>query len=221
MKKFPVVCALLLSLMVSPCFGIQYCKDFLETGNPGGWSASLKTFDDEWTLGFGEAVELEIWINDVHEELLSGGGWITYDPSLVRIEEVLAYDNNDLPGPWSPLQTSKVEDPEGPGTYWLILGKLAGASHDVDGDILLGKVRFRRVGEGEAIITISIDEEPNFDLFVGFPSGTLYDDEISPNTITLHQGNRTIPTLSEWGMIIFMTVILGISVVMLSRKKMV
>ena len=32
-------------------------------------------------------------------------------------------------------------------------------------------------------------------------------------------GVEAIPTLSEWGMIIFMTIILGISVVMLYRRR--
>ena len=42
---------LVLGLISSPVFAIEYCKDFLESGNPGGWYGnSLKTFDDEWTL---------------------------------------------------------------------------------------------------------------------------------------------------------------------------
>ena len=64
MKKISVVCGLVLFLMLSPCFAIEYCKDFLEPGNPGGWSESLKTFEDEWTLNGGEEVELDVWIND-------------------------------------------------------------------------------------------------------------------------------------------------------------
>ena len=118
MKKISVVCVLVLGLMVSPCFAIHFCKDFLEPGNPGGWTGSDKTFDDEWRWNVGEEVELDIWMNDVPEELFGAGFWITYDPSLVSIEEVLAYDTADLPGPWSPLTTSKVHDPEGPVAFY-------------------------------------------------------------------------------------------------------
>ena len=72
--------------MVSPCFAIEYCKDFLESGNSGGWSASLKTFDDEWTMGVGDEVSVDIWINDVPEVLVAAGFYLTYDPSLVTVE---------------------------------------------------------------------------------------------------------------------------------------
>ena len=220
MKKLSVVSALVLSLMVSPCLAIQYCKDFLEPGNPGGWSESLKTFEDEWTLNAGEIVDLDIWINDVPEELVTAGLWISFDPSLVSIEEVLAYNHADLPGPWNSITTTKIQDPEGPGTYWLILSNASGTPQDTDGDILLGKIRFRRAGDGEATITISVDTLPTFALFVGL-SATIYDQAIPPNTIFLHQGNQAIPTLSEWGILIFMTLILGISVVMLYRRRKV
>ena len=47
----------------------SYCKDFLEGGNPGGWTASLQTYDDEWTLGVGEEIDVDIWINDLPEAL--------------------------------------------------------------------------------------------------------------------------------------------------------
>ena len=50
MRKISAICILLLivGLVPNPAFAIEYCKDFLESGNPGGWTESLKTFDDEW-----------------------------------------------------------------------------------------------------------------------------------------------------------------------------
>ena len=67
MKKISTIfmLSLVLGLVFCPVFAIEYCKDFLESGNPGGWSASLKTFDDEWTMNVGDEVELDIWVNDV------------------------------------------------------------------------------------------------------------------------------------------------------------
>ena len=187
MKKLSIVCLLVLGLMVSPCFAIQYCKDFLEPGNPGGWSESLKTFEDEWTLNVGEEVELDIWINDVPEQLISGGFWVTYDPLLVSVEDVLAYDNTDLLGPWDPGFTAKVQDPDGPGTYFLALGNLSTPFPDAEGDIILGKIRFHAVSEGSVTITVSVI--PQTSTVVGWPSIHIYDDEISPNTVTLFQTN--------------------------------
>ncbi len=176
---------LVLGLMVSPCYAIEYCKDFLESGNPGGWSVSLKTFDDEWTLKVGDEVELDIWINDVPLPLLSGGFWIEYDPSEVSIVHVQSYDGYFLPGPWEMAFTTMIRDPGGPGTYVVYVGPpLMGAAPDGDGDIIIAKVRFRCEGEGDATITISTI--PGSDTFVGGDT-TVFDSQIDPNAITVHQ----------------------------------
>ena len=49
MKKLSIICVftLVLAFMTSPAFAASYCKDFLETGNPGGWGTSLKTFEED------------------------------------------------------------------------------------------------------------------------------------------------------------------------------
>ena len=189
MKGLSIVCAviLILGLIVSPTIALQYRTDVLESGNPGGWTESLKTFDDEWTLNVGEVVELDIWINDFPEELSTAGFWITYDPSLVSIEDVIAYDSNDLIGPWSSGFTTKVQDPAGPGTYLLMLGRFYGAPLDADEDILFSRIRFRCETEGNVTITVSVDPGPGLSLLVGWPSGYVYDHEILPNAITLYQ----------------------------------
>ena len=121
MKRLIVACVVVFTLMVSPCFAVEYCKDFLESGNLGGWSASLKTFEDEWTLGVGDEISVDIWLNDVPEGLLSAGFYLTYDPSLVSVESVEVYDGNDLPGPWEIAGTVKEPEPDGPGTYRVLL----------------------------------------------------------------------------------------------------
>jgi hypothetical protein len=108
MKRLIVFSTVVLTLIVNPCFAIEYCKDFLESGNPGGWSASLKPFDDEWTMGAESGVELEIWINDVTEPLLTAGYVIQFDPGLVKISNVIPYDT-DNGGPWDPSFTTSFE----------------------------------------------------------------------------------------------------------------
>ena len=52
MKKISTTCTfvLALALVAVPALSIEYCKDFLEPGNNGGWENSLKTFEDEWTM---------------------------------------------------------------------------------------------------------------------------------------------------------------------------
>ena len=64
------VSLVVLIFMASPAFSIQYCKDFLEPGNSGGWGTSIKTWEDELTLAVTEEVDVDIWINDVPRRLL-------------------------------------------------------------------------------------------------------------------------------------------------------
>lgn len=68
MRRSSIVFVLILTLLVTPCFATQYCKDILEGGNLGGWTGSLKTFGDEWTLGTSETVDVDIWLNDAPED---------------------------------------------------------------------------------------------------------------------------------------------------------
>ena len=70
----------------------SYCKDFLESGNPGGWTLSWQTYDDEWTLGVGEEVDVDIWINDLPESLITGGAWLVYYPAQISVVSVEVYE---------------------------------------------------------------------------------------------------------------------------------
>ena len=92
MRKLIIVCifSLLLGFLSSPAYAIQYCKDFLENGNPGGLS-SLKTFDDELNVFSDKEPEIDIWINDVPEPLITAGFWITYDPAFLGILDVQVF----------------------------------------------------------------------------------------------------------------------------------
>ena len=181
MKRVLIVCLVGLTLMVSPCFAIQYCKDFLESGNPGGWSTSLKTFDDEWTMSPGETVDLDIWINDLPEALSQAGFYITYDPSKVSIVSVDGY-GSDLPGPFQIV----IKEPDwgGPGTYLFLCVGFSPVYPDAGGDIIIAKIRFHCEAEGDAHIAVSTD--PTGDTIVG-EMYYVYDPEILPNMITIHQ----------------------------------
>ena len=84
MKRLLIVASMLLiiAFIVFPVHAIQYCTDFLESGNPGGigtcetvgtpcnsdadcfggafpcLNPSLKTWDDEWSMEPGQTVEI-------------------------------------------------------------------------------------------------------------------------------------------------------------------
>ena len=141
-KKLLVVCTciVVLALTAYPAVAqISYCKDFLEPGNQDG---SLKTFDEEWTLAQNETVEMNIWINDVPEsQLLTAGFFITYDPAMVTVVSVEAYETPE--GPWDGGLTNLVPDAGGPGNYFVAVGNLSCTNTDSDGDIILGKVTVR------------------------------------------------------------------------------
>jgi len=171
---------LLIIMVTDPTNAQHYSKDFLEQGNTGGWSSSLKTWDEEWSLDVGEEIYLDIWI-DIWCSLIVGGFWVESDPGSISILDVQAYDGDGLPGPWDPGYTSIIEEPGGPGTYMVGVGNFATVPPDPGGDIILGRVHLRYEGGGDT--QISISTIPGFDTIV-------CDTEvwwIEPNTITIHQ----------------------------------
>lgn len=188
MKKLSVICVLafFLGFLSSSVFAIQYCKDFLEVGNPGGWGTSPKTFDDTWLLCFvDEEIELDVWINDAPEPLVQAGFWMTYDPSFVSVVDVDVYDGTDLPGPWDPATKITIVDPDS-GTCFAAVASLTSVPPDADGDIIIAKVRFR--SESMPGSEITVFPIPEFDTIVG-ESSTVFDPGIIPNTIILVVGS--------------------------------
>ena len=179
-KRLLLYIPLLIFIMAPPSLAQHYSKDFLEPGNPGGWSASLKTWDEEWSLDVGEEIYLDIWI-DLWCSPITGGFWIESDPGEVSILDVQVYDGVGLPGPWDSGYTNTM--PAGPGTYLVAVGNFATVQADQDGDIILGRVHLRYEGGGDTQITISTI--PGFDTFVC--DTVLLDWEVDPNTITIHQ----------------------------------
>ena len=198
-KSFSATCAciLLLAFTAGPAKAqISYCKDFLEPGNPGGWGDnSLKTFEDTWILSEGETVSVDIWINDVPEDLLTAGCFIKYDPALVALTNVMPYDTSNK-GPWDSGMTQSFEVK--PGEWFLVVGNLGCVTPDGDNDLILGKVTFEYKGPDEANITINIVPETSFDTVTGC-SGKNLDSQTFPNTITINKGNGTSTTTTGSG----------------------
>ena len=94
--------------------------DILEPGNPGGWTHSLKTFNEEYYVNIGSAIEFDIWAYDMplpELGLASAPVGIYYDPAQLSILSAEFYDGVNGPaGPWDPGFTSFVPDYNGPGT---------------------------------------------------------------------------------------------------------
>ena len=187
MKKLVVVCVftLFLGLFLSSAFAIQYCNDFLEFCNPGGWSHSVKTFDESRSVSTPSTYEIDVWLNDVPIPLLTAGFWVVYESSATDLEYVLTYDGYDLPGQWDASFTTKIPEPDGSGTYFIAVADLSTPIiPDGDGDIIIAKLQFFAQSPGTFDIIVSTI--PNFDTVVG-EDATIFDPQILPRPITISQ----------------------------------
>ena len=184
MKKLSTIGLLILvfSLMSGTAFAIGYCKDIAPTDPPD------KTFDDEWTMNAGEAVEMDIYLNDIPEALTYVMVWITYDsyPGGIDPRDLQIYDGvNGPPGPWDPALTI-LQPPCGgppPCPTMVVIGSAEGAQPDEDGDIILCRIGIQGSFEGDSMIIVQVF--PELDSVIG-ESGTVYDAQIAPNTIEIH-----------------------------------
>ena len=188
MKKLFVIGVLCLSLIGNTCDAIEFCKDVLERGNPGGPSASLKTWDEEWIKGRLDQVEVDIWINDVPEQLITAGIYLEFDSSQVSVLSADIYD------PWDQEMSSTLPNPNGPGSYMVIVGNLGFVTPDRDGDIAIANLRLDCVSDCN--VQITVHTIPDFDTVVG-NEGITYDDLIAPNVVTIEEGTPGIVCPSE------------------------
>lgn len=197
MKNFTfiAVLALLAGLMGSPAFGVQYSMDLLEPGNPGGVATGLKTFDDSWTIGTGDTFSIDIWAAGIPETIISSGFEMFYNPAQVRIVSVQAYDGVDITGPWDGTATVKIPDPYGPGSYALALVQLGCLPPDDDGDVIIAKVTFQCLAEGNS--EISVQGIDGFDTTVGCNSAVVYDSQMGTGTITISQEDQGTSTTTS------------------------
>lgn len=174
---------LLLIYTVSSASGIEYAVDLLEKGNPGGNTASLKTFDQKGAKDTGKEVSLDVWIKDVPEELITAGFWLSYDASKVSIAKIEVYDGTALPGPWDSAMTKQAPNPGGTGTYLVIVGNLGNVKPDKKGDIIMAKVQCRC--QDKCTNPLEIKPIKGFDTVVG-SAGKVFDATIKPAAITIH-----------------------------------
>lgn len=190
---FLTVFALIACGMISPAFGVGYGTDFLEPGNPGGASGSLKTFDEEWTLGVGDTFAIDIWAADIPETIITSGFEMFYNPAQVRLVSVQAYDSEDIAGPWDGSGTNKIPNPYGPGSYALALLQFSCATPDAGGDVIIAKVTFQCLAVGSSEITFQAID--SFDTTVGcIGDNIVYDPQMGTHSITIAQEYQVTST---------------------------
>ncbi len=215
----------------------------------------------------------------INTSLITATCWIDYDESQVLIKNLVVADD-DAGGPWDPGFTSVIPDPNGPGSYYVLVGNFSTVPID-QGPIPICEVEFCSQGLGESEIDIHpglsfsniVGDTTVWDPYVDYglisliqivpPPPPDSDDDSIPDDVdncpydpnpsqtnsdsdshgdacdncplvdnedqedsngngigdACDTDDAQIPTLSEWGMIIFITIILGISVAMLLRRK--
>jgi hypothetical protein len=158
----------------------HYRVDILEEGNPGGWSDSLKSFDDNAHIAVDSQFSVDIWMCDVFASQLAGGFWINFAGSTDEISYVSTslYDNSTGSGPWAMPFGDVTNEPYGPGTLTVGVANLSFVQPDYGSDIIIARVTLRKIGEGDAQIVVNtIPDE-----------GTWYpldDAQIYPGTVTI------------------------------------
>ena len=158
MKKLATLCACMVLLvpMAGLSFATTYGTDVLESGNPGGWTASLKTFDDVYKTEPGQTVEVDIWITDVPVGANAGGLYLDFKGSTDKLTYISCQPYNNsaggLPGPWQ--DGGVVVVPE-PGVLVVQVLQLGGdIPPDADGDIIIAKVTLQYTAAGSAEILV-------------------------------------------------------------------
>jgi hypothetical protein len=185
MKKLLIfyAAALMVLQITVPVCAIEFCVDFLEPGNKGGWTASKKTCDQKAPKGIDKEAEIDIWLKGVKEEIITAGFWISYDPSQVTLVSVEIYDGSVLKGPWDNSMTRKVENPTGKGNYLVTVGNLANVKPDKNSDVIIGKIKY--LCKDKCTKPFTITTIKGFDTVVG-GEGKVYDPEIKESTIKIH-----------------------------------
>ena len=200
MKKLSIIWLFIffLSFLSTQCFAYVadehfiFRTDFLEPENPGGWTHSLKTFDEEYSVTIGSTIEVDIWTYNFPLPgmgLLVGDIVIFYDPAQLSILSVDVYDGVHGPaGPWDPGFGYQIPDYNGPGSYLFTLGNFNCVFPDSDGDVITAKVRFLSVGCGDTVITVGQPHNHLDPTFYGCPLREYVGDHYP---ITIHQIDPT------------------------------
>lgn len=215
MRKISIIFtfALIFSLISVPAFSLSYEFDF----------DSDEIWDTEWSLTPGEKVTLDVWLNDYacppNDKILGISFYFQYDHTKIQVNEENSYlFDSSHGGPW-PSSYSYFQKQED-GVYELGVADY-GYVTVTNNKIKLAIVELECIAGDDANIKAA-----NNLGFGGYTVGYIVDCNLnSPFTddadALVHQTVAAIPTLTEWGLIIFMTVMMGIGVMVLRRRRMV
>jgi len=165
----------------------NFYTDFLEQGNPGGWTFSHKTFDNEYTVTVGQTSEIDIWVHDVvlDDGLLYAELAIEYNPDEVEISHLEVFDGvNGPPGPWDPEYTAIYDDiPFNPGACEIDAVNPDCIIPDNDDDVIIARIIVKSLIGCDTDLTVI--NTLNFEPALGSCTWVPY--IANPHTITLHQ----------------------------------
>jgi len=133
--------------------------------------------------GKGGQMEVDIRLSEVPEKLITSGFLLTYDPSQMEILGADVFDGTVLSGPWDNEMSRKVANPDGPGTYMVIVGNLGCVAPDENNSINIARLRVNCTGSCDGTFTVT--PVPSFATMVG-NSSTVYDDKMPPSVFRLN-----------------------------------
>ena len=215
MYKLLVTCAftLILTLMSNPVFPLSYQLDF--NGDEIG--------DAEHTLTPGDKVTLDVWLEGyscpLDDKIYGVSLYFQYDYTKIQVNEENSYRyDSDNGGPWNPDFSYFYNWDD--GVYELGVGDSDPLVVN-NNKIKLGVIELECIGAGDASIKAATDLG-----FGGYSDGVVIDCDIESQhpvdaNATVHQMTTSIPTLSEWGIIIFMMVIMGIGVMVIRKRRVI
>jgi hypothetical protein len=151
-----------------------------------------KPFASEVTIGVGQQITFDIYLEDAPGQANTGGVWVIFVDSIDKIAYVnagraLTDGSEGVTGPWHPPWGFVANEPNGVGTIMIIVAT-AGASPDAQGDIIVARVTLECTALGDA--TIRLIPIPGFGTWG--PAFNGWDDDAinaaTPNpTLVVHQ----------------------------------
>jgi hypothetical protein len=192
MKKSLLTSTLILLLSASTCFAIGFSKCIVGQSDSANESNSLKTWEDEWTMAQAGDVEIDVWLSDVPEPLITAGVWIEYDASQMDIVSA------NIDSVWDAGMSQILKNPFGPGTYMITVGNLSNVKPDENGDIDIATILVQCLtGNCDGVMTFGTIPDQNFDSVVG-NNGGVYDGDISPNYFHFDSSSTTTTINATW-----------------------
>ena len=120
--------------------------------------------------------------------LITAGFWLSFDPTKVYINSSAAYDGSVSPNLWDPGFTGVIDEPAGPGTWFITVGNFATVPI---GDLRIVDVELCTLTDATGLSTVICQTIPGFDTVVG--DTTVWDQQITPDNNGIIDVNVVVP----------------------------